>query len=118
MRRQPDVERASLCTPVRVLVLDDVAGYGPDPTLSCIGVERACATTTWRLLAVDTNDFLTHDGNGVIQQRSVLRDVESWPRPARYECLPDRIIRTGTRVADRLQCRRAHCLCRRINDGG
>src|SRR5262245_58878312 len=118
MRRQPDVERASLCTSVRVLVLEDVAGYGPDPALSCIGVEWACATTTRRILAVDTNDFLTHDGNRVIQQRSVFRDLESWPRPARYVCLPDRIIRTGTCVTDRLQCRRAHGFCRPVDDGG
>ena len=47
MRREPDVERAHLSAPIRVLVLDDVAWNRPDTSLACARIERPGAAALW-----------------------------------------------------------------------
>src|SRR6266566_9287418 len=111
MRGQPDVESSNLCTPVCILVLDDVARNRTDAALPRSRIEPTRTSPSWRKFIVDANDLLTHRGDAVVHQRSVLRDFVSWPRHAGPKRLANRIIRTGASVSTRLQHGGAHRLC-------
>ena len=115
MRRQPDVEGSGLSAPVRVLVLVDVAGNRTDATLARGRVVAAGATPTRRILVVDSNDLLAHDGNRVIHQCHVFGNFEARPSAAGCEGLADGIVGTTPRVPNRLECRATHRFGGRVN---
>src|SRR3989442_5118203 len=115
VRRQPDVEGSGLSASVRVLVLVDVAGNRADATLARGRVVAAGATPTRRILVVDSNDLLAHDGNRVIHQCHVFGNFEARPRAAGCEGLADGIVGTTPRVPNRLECRATHRFGGRVN---
>src|ERR1700680_665676 len=101
MRSQPNVESSNLCTPVGMLVLDDIARNRTDAALPGSRIEPTGAAASRRKFIVDANDLLTHRGDAVVRQRGVLRDFVSWPRAAGRKRLANRIVRTGARVSNR-----------------
>src|ERR1700687_751458 len=103
MRGLPNVETSHLCTPVCILVLDEVARNRTDAALPSSRIEPTRAAASRRKFIVDANDLLTHRGDAVVHQRGVLCDFVSWPRPAGRKRLANRIVRTGARVSNRLQ---------------
>src|SRR5579863_7758861 len=56
MRGQPNVERSNLCTPVGILVLDDVARNRTDAALPSSRIEPTRAAASRRKFIVDAND--------------------------------------------------------------
>src|ERR1700681_4024600 len=110
MRSQPNVESSNLCTPIDILVLDDVARNRTDAALPGGRIEPTRAASSRRKFIVDANDLLTHRGDAVVHQPGVLRDFVSWPRPAGRKRLANRIVRTGAAVSNRLQHGGAHRL--------
>src|SRR5438128_7196943 len=103
MRGQPNVESSNLCTPICILVLDDVARNRPDAALPRSRIEPTRAAASRRKFIVDANDLLTHRGDTVVHQRGVLRDSVSWPRPAGRKRLANRIVSTGACVSNLLK---------------